>query len=183
MKTTLSIILLGIIFLLSYHSVFAREKWYPWSPTPTPTVNLLTSFTPTISPTVIPTAIPTATPTTSTPPASIPQGSTGGGTGSSNQAQHPVCSAPFRAPVLQGFEISGPGSVTLSWWGSPNVSKYSIIYGYTPQGLDYGEDNIPASSTSLTINDLQPFNHLWAIVQAWQGGCVESSNLFDPLIQ
>lgn len=164
-----------------------RDKCPTSTPTITPTPTVKPCFTwidekivPCISPTTTPTPIasPSATPT---PGNNNSRGS--GGDGQSNQAPRPaVCEIPFQAPILQGFSADGNGSVTFSWWPSPNVTKYSITYGYAPDKLIYGEDNIPSTSTSLQINGLTPGQNVWAQVQAWQGGCEESSNLFDPIV-
>lgn len=131
--------------------------------------------TPTVSPS------PTETPA---PPSNTGNNSGVSGGGQSNQAPGPaVCNIPFQAPILQGFTANGNGSVTFSWWPSPGASKYSITYGYATDALVYGEDNIPSTSTSITLNGLIPGNNVWAQVQAWQGGCEESSNLFDPVVR
>lgn len=135
--------------------------------------------TPTVTPTPTASPSPTITPT----PGNNNSGGNGGGGEQSNQAPGPaICNIPFQAPVLQGFQADGNGSVTFSWWPSPNVSKYSITYGYTPDNLMFGEDNIPSSSTSIQLNGLIPGHNVWAQVQGWQGGCEESSNLFDPIV-
>lgn len=160
------------------------------TPTKTPPCDYRTNWDyncgyplPSISPT--PTeeiATPSATPT----PTSTPSGSTTStgstGSGGNNAPQAAVCEIPWQAPILQGFQAGQSGSVTFSWWGSPNVDKYSIIYGYAPNSLIYGEDNIPSSSTAITINNLQPGAHVWAIVSSWRGGCAEASNELDPLV-
>lgn len=180
------------------------EKWVNVCVTPTPTPKCgwnedhpCTTPSPTVTPTPTqgcgddedcttptPTATPSATPTPTNTPSTGNSNSSGGGSGQSNSAPGPaVCDIPFQAPILQGFTADGNGSVTFSWWPSPNVSKYSITYGYSTDNLMYGEDNIPSSSTSITLNGLIPGKNVWAQIQAWQGGCEESSNLFDPIVR
>lgn len=178
-----------------FFTVEGNKVYYPCpSPTVTPTCGWNVDHpcatpTPTkgceddedcVTPT--PTATPSATPTPTQPPGN----NNGGSSGSTDTTEAPgptVCNVPFQAPILQGFQADGNGSVTFSWWPSPNVSKYSITYGYTPDNLMFGEDNIPSTSTSIQINDLIPGHNVWAQIQAWQGGCEESSNLLDPIIR
>jgi hypothetical protein len=139
------------------------------TPCPTETVTPTPTATPeaTVTPEVQPNTSVTNNPSTDTTEA--PKGAS--------------CTVTFDAPKLQGFTVLGNGSVAFSWWGVPNVDKYSIIYGYTPDSLIYGEDNIPASSTSITLNGLQPGNHVWAKVGAWRNGCEEESNILDPKVR
>ena len=169
-------IVIGLFFVLG------GVVYADCTPTPIPPpTNIMP--TPTITP--VPTNSPTPTPTS--PPSnttnSAGEQSSGGGSSTSNAPGGATCTIPFKAPILQGFVPNGGGSVTFSWWGSPNATKYSVTYGYTSTNLMYGEDNIPATSTSVTLNGLIPGHNIWAQVQAWQGGCEESSNLFDPIVR
>ncbi|MGH2611569.1 MAG: hypothetical protein ACRDFB_00800 [Rhabdochlamydiaceae bacterium] len=134
----------------------------------------------TCSPIVAPTATPTptrapyATPTMSPAPTSTPNTDI-------SKPGNPTCTIPFKPAILQGWSIPNPGSMTFSWWKSTDsVDKYSITYGYSPNSLLYGEDNIPNTSSSITLNDLIPGNSVWAQIQAWKNGCEAGSNLLDP---
>src|SRR5258708_25699068 len=143
--------------------------------TPTPTK------TPT--PTVTPIATPSATPTPTNPP--LQQG--GGGsqtpTSSTEAPEAPSCTIAFDKPVLNGFKSEGGDSVTFSWLYIAQVAKFSITYGYKPDKLVYGQDTISSNSRSITINKLQPGANVWAKVQAWRNGCMEESNLLDPIVK
>lgn len=137
---------------------------------------------PTVTPTVTPSpeASPSPTPIETQGPGNIPSNPSTDTTEAQGAA---TCNIAFSAPILDGFQADGNGSVTFSWWGVSNIDKYSITYGYSPDALIYGEDNIPSSSTSIELNGLIPGHNVWAQVQAWRNGCEESSNLFDPRVR
>lgn len=140
-----------------------------------------------------PTITPTPTPTPVASPSAVPTNVPNmGGTGNIPSNPHTdtteapaaaTCTIAFDAPKLQGFTAGASGSVTFSWWGVANIDKYSIIYGYTPDALIYGEDNISSSATQVQLNLLKPGNHVWAKVGAWRSGCEEESNILDPLVK
>ncbi len=149
------------------------------SPTPKPSTTPSATPTPTIK--VTPTATPSATP--------APQGGTGVSDGfasdpGATMAFHPSCTIPFDPPVIIGFAEAGSGSATFSWLESAqDVSKFSIVYGYSPDAMIYGEDNIPSTSTAITISDLESGKNVFAQIYAWQQGCAELSNIFDPVVR
>ena len=131
------------------------------------------------------------TETISASPSAIPASTPSmGGTGNVPSNPHtdttqapgsPTCSIPFTSPILQGFHIVKTVSIQWSWWPVSGVDKYSIIYGYSPDSLIYGEDNIPATSTSIIISNLDfTHPHDYAQVWAWEHGCVEKSTILDP---
>lgn len=126
------------------------------------------------------TPTPTSSPSASQNTSDIPSNPS---TNTTNAPAASTCNIAFDAPILQGFHADGNGSVTFSWWGVTNIDKYSIIYGYSPESLIYGEDNIPATSTSIQINLLQPARSVYAIVSAWRNGCKQDSNILDPIVR
>src|SRR4051812_33910255 len=201
-------LILGLAFLLiagvfATTTVFANNNHHhdehhcerQCGPTATPTPTEEVTPTPTIDPCQVEAVIkfgddenPCATPTPT--PTDECQFNCGGGNvpsnPSTNTTQAPgaaVCDVAFDKPLLQGFHADGNGSVTFSWWGVAGVDKYSIRYGYKPDALVYGADNIPANSTSFQINGLNVGSNVWAIVSAWKGGCAEDSNLLDPKVK
>lgn len=133
----------------------------------------------------------TATPSATPIPTSTP--STGTGDGKSDgrssdpgatQAHNPTCTVPFTPPILNGFKANGNGSVTFSWLESAsNITKYSIVFGYSADEMDMGMDNIPSSSTSVTLNGLHEGVNVFAQVYAWHNQCAEISNVFDPIVK
>ena len=196
----LIIIALGLYFLgNTAHAVSCGSHC---SPTPTPTATPIPTATPTPTPkpcnegefgrfnfhpcvtptpSVTPTATPSATPTPGSGTGNVPSNPSTNTTSAPGAA---TCNIPFTAPVLNSFKTEGNGSVTFGWSSSATgVDKFSIRYGYVANSLVYGEDNVPSTSNSLTINSLIPGNHVWAIVSAWRGGCAVDSNILDPKIR
>jgi hypothetical protein len=90
------------------------------------------------------------------------------------------CTIQFDAPLLQGFNRVTPSSVYFSWWGVAGIDKYSLIYGYSPQSLIYGVDNIGPDATSITIDSLEANRTIWAQLLAYKGGCASYSTIIDP---
>lgn len=185
---TIAFITAAIAFIILTRTVHANKKWCDceYKPTPTLTPKPTPTPKPTISPTLTP--IPTATPSATTTTTEIQQGDGRSDGRSSNpgatEAPAPVtCTIPFSPPVIIGFQALGNGSVQFSWLeADQNISKYSIIYGYSPDALVYGEDNIPSTSTSIQINDLQVGKSVFLEVWGWKNGCSEVSNIFDPIV-
>ncbi len=187
------IILVGIIFaFLGVLGVTATVQAHKCEencqPTPTPTPKVYHCYedcvtpTPTIYQNPTPSVTPTATPSAQ-PSGNVGSGSSGCGNNCSASAPGPAyCGTPFAAPILQGFTVDGNGSVTFSWWGVP-TDKYSIVYGYAPDKLVYGADNIPSSSTSFQINGLTPGKSVWAVVSSWRAGCESKSKELDPVVE
>lgn len=106
------------------------------------------------------------------------------GPGSSTQAPSSVtCTVPFSPPMIVASKANGGGSLTFYWLESAqHVQKYSIVYGYSPTNLVFGEDNIPNTSTAITINDLTPGNEAYGQIWSWVNGCAEKSNVFEPFV-
>lgn len=154
-------------------------------------------LTPTVTPTpteITPTpgcdedcVTPTVTPEeTVTPTPEQHNDNNGGGGGATSEAHAPApvtCTIPFSPPVLNSFTAGASGSVTFGWLESEQVDKFSIIYGYSADALIYGEDNIPSSSTSITLNGLLSGHSVFAQVWAFKGGCAEMSNVLDPKVR
>lgn len=135
------------------------------------------------APSISPTATPTPTVSvTSTQPPSNNQGGQGGGQ-SNNPPPVAQCGTPFDAPHIVSFTNKDKGTVNFAWTEGQTVDKYSITYGYSPNNLNMGEDNIPGNATNWDIHQLNPGSHVWAQVQAWFNGCEESSNVFDPKVR
>lgn len=166
------------------------------TPTPTPTHTPRPTQTPTPTPT--PTPIPTQKPEETLVPTPTPApvctlncpgdpnpGPANYRFSTTDAPPAAVCNIPFAAPILQGFTVNGKGSVTFSWWKSTasGISKQSIRYGYSPEKLVYGADNLSSDATSLKIDFLKPGEHVWAIVTAWKDGCAQDSNLLDPVVE
>lgn len=165
--------------------------------TPTPTLKPTATPTPTklcyegeeipvpcLSPT--PTVTPTVTPVAS--PSAIPQQvNSGGGTSGNDGGNQPPpvasCGTPFDRPIIVSFTDKGNGTVNFAWVENQTVDKYSVTYGYSPDNLNMGEDNIAGNSANIDIHDLRVGSHVWLQVQGWFRGCEESSNIFDPLIK
>lgn len=175
------------------------EDCYKPTPTPTPKCGWnvdhpCTTPTPTVTPTPtqpclqegdedvqVPCPTPTATPTPSqqnTPSG----GSSSGGSGGNNPPPVASCGSSFPAPVIVSFTSKGDGTVNFGWTAVQTYDKYSITFGTSPDNLNMGEDNIPGNVTNWDIHDLPVGSHVWAQLQAWQNGCEESSNIFDPLV-
>lgn len=132
------------------------------------------TFTPTVTP--IPEATPSATPDT-------PHQDVSDGRSSNPDATLPhsmACTIAFDAPILQGFTRVTPTSVAFSWWGVADIDKYALVYGYSPDALVYGVDNIGADATSITIASLEPNRTVWAQLLAYKGGCASYSKIIDP---
>jgi hypothetical protein len=73
--------------------------------------------------------------------------------------------------------------VTVNWLSSATgISKFSLTYGYQGNRMIYGIPNLPSSSRSITIGDLAIGQPMDVVVQAWRGGCEETSNIGDPII-
>lgn len=191
------IVIVGLTFGIFIFVIFivgrvgAHENYYcgeynQCKPTPTPTavpcpgVDVIQweedkepCVTPTVTPTSTPSAMPTpevtSTPSTVAQPAPPPAAAT--------------CNIAFDNPLLYGFKLEGNGSVTFTWFDAQSVDKFSIIYGYSPDSLIYGEDNIPSSSRSITLNGLTPGKSVFAIVGAWRNRCEMESNILDPKVK
>lgn len=157
----------------------------PTPPVPTPTIPLPCFVFNGEFP--IPCPTPTEPQVTPTPPAQLGGGGDSprpaGDSSTTNAPAAAVCEIAFESPKLQGFKALGNGSVEFSWWGVPDVDKYSIIYGYDSNKLEFGIDNISSSSTSITLNGLTKGKSVWAQVWAWKGGCAEKSNILDPKVR
>lgn len=83
-------------------------------------------------------------------------------------------------PILQGFKVINDTTDEYSWWGSVGgVDKYAIVYGYKPDELVYGIDNVPANATSIQIGNLRPHTQSWLQVWAYKGECVTKSDIFN----
>ena len=136
--------------------------------------------TPTITPTVTPT--PTETPCTENcGVGNVPDNPH---TNTTNPPAVVTCNIPFTAPVLVGYQNNGRGSVIFNWLESAQgIEKFSIVYGYSPDKLVYGADNLSADQRSITINGLDSGKSVWAQVYGWVNGCAEVSNLYDPIVQ
>lgn len=165
--TVLIIVLLGLV--VTHLSVFAHEGEHHQPPcwkrcsTPTPT------------PTIVVTPTPEQFVGTG-----VSDGRSDGSRSSDNTPPQPTCNFSFAAPILQGFSESN-GVQTYSWWLStdPGITKQSIVYGYAPGDEKYGQDNLPASQTSIAIQGLDTTKTSWAQVWAWKGNCVAKSNWFN----
>lgn len=164
---------------------YSKEHKYPTA-TPTP------QCTPTPIPTTYP--INTPSPTVSYPPTSTSTNNAGSSANIPNQNTLPgsttnapaseTCNIPFSPPVLVNIRAEDqPGQVVFSWLDSDtHNTKFSLIYGYNPNKLIYGVDNIPSTSTSLIVGGLIPGKNIFGIVQGWEGQCEESSDVIDPII-
>lgn len=150
-------------------------KWEEDCITPTPKVTV----TPT--PTVI-VASPSATPVVNTTSSSVAGASGGQGNNPPPVAQ--CVNNAFVGPVIINFTDKGNGTVNFAWTEiTGSIDKYSIVYGYSPDALVYGENNIPGNVWNWDIHDLAVGSHVWARVIAWQNGCSVASNLFDPVVR
>lgn len=170
-----------IIFWLLVTHVFAHttnytcgggdyeEVWQQCPVSPTPTQE--------VTPTDIPTATPSAAPCTEN------CGNSPTFEGSTTTAHPATCNGDIVAsPLLQGYKTEQDGSRTFSWWPSTTdgISKQSVIFGYTPDSLVYGADNLPSSQTSITLKGLDESKSVWAQVWSWKGECVGKSAIIDP---
>lgn len=168
------------------------EDDYGWESCVTPTTAPTTSPTPICNvdhPQNCPT--PTVTPTTAVSPTPTSTPNTGGNGGGSteNGGNNPPPVAQcvndaFVGPVLVSFTDKGNGTVNFAWTEiTGGINKYSIIYGYSPDSLVYGQDNIPGNVHDWDIHDLKVGSHVWAKVSAWLNNCSVESNLFDPIVR
>lgn len=131
---------------------------------------------------------PTPTPTPTLEPTPTPeepkQSSMGGG---SPQPWSPgpyspaVCNGVYPdIPLLQGFEVIDSTTDRYSWWAPiGGVDKYAVVYGYSPDALIYGVDNIGRDATSIQISELRPNTQSWLQVWAFKGECVTKSVVFN----
>jgi hypothetical protein len=148
---------------------------------------------PTVTPTLIPSEEVTPTPSvaspsvteTPTPTIALQGGNAPTFPGSTTNPPAPVtCNIPFTAPVIVSFKALGHGIVEFDYLNSEEgISKFSAIYGYSPDQLIYGVDNLPATSRSLTITGLQPGRNVWLQMWNWKNGCAMKSALYDPLVK
>lgn len=82
-------------------------------------------------------------------------------------------------PILQGFAVINETTDRYSWWPSVNADKYAVVYGYSPDALIYGVDNISKDTTSIVLGNLQPNTQSWAQVWAYKGECVTRSDIVN----
>lgn len=177
---------------------FVVNSDHPCPPvTPTPTIKSTSTPTPTPKPkncgneevyipcpSPTPTASPSATPT---PSIASPSASTGGSGGNGGNNPPPIAQCKtdaFVGPVIVSFTNKGHGTVNFAWKEiTGGINKYSIVYGYSPNALVFGQDNIPGNVWNWDIHQLNPGNHVWAKVTAWLNNCGVESNLFDPIVK
>jgi len=89
------------------------------------------------------------------------------------------------APIAFAGEQSrvDDDTVLLKWRKSTDwqdTAKQSLIYGYSPDQLVYGIDNLPKDAESTHVNEVQN-RHIWFQVIAEKGnGCNSRSEIVDP---
>jgi hypothetical protein len=83
-------------------------------------------------------------------------------------------------PLLQGFKVIDSTTDEYSWWSPVSgVDKYAVVYGYKPDELVYGVDNISKDVTSIRIGNLRPNTQSWLQVWGFKGECVTKSDVFN----
>lgn len=151
-------------------------------PTPTPTKK---PCKPTPTPTLTPTPTePVVTPTpTETPVESHSDGPKGDNRGDAHTdavqtPQAPTCTIHFEKARVWYTKVNG--KVVFNWaTDAQGIEKFSVTYGYSPDKLVYGVDNIPSTSRSLEIKGLT-HSPVYFNVWTWISACSEVSNTIDP---
>ena len=81
---------------------------------------------------------------------------------------------------MQGFKVINPTTDEYSWHPSVGgVDKYAVVYGYSPDALVYGVDNIGSDATSIQIGGLRPNTQSWLQVWGFKNNCVTKSVIFN----
>lgn len=165
---------------------YTHYNWYPTvTPTPTgevtPTPELcdggdaekIIQVCPTDEPT--PTATPEATPTPEQSTGSLPTFAA-----STTEANNPSCDGNYPdKPLIQGFQVINETTDRYSWWPAPNADKQSVLFGYAPDQLTMGQDNLPKDQGTIDLQFLKPNTQTWMQVWAFRGECVTKSDIVN----
>lgn len=141
--------------------------------------------TPTPTPTSTPTPMPSTTPTPTTTPEPTPTVEVKESVKGDDRGDYRKEEAKAPAPVV----CTVPFEVSRVWYeggkffwanDTQGIQKFSIVYGKTKNNLEYGIDNIPASSRSIEINGRNGWNQTWWAVYTWKDNCHNVSEVIDP---
>lgn len=170
-----------LLYFLAWH-IRSQYAWYPHeypSLTPSPADELceggdavsVLQICPTMEPT--PTATSEATPTQIQRNESLP-------TVTDISYHQTTCDGIYPdKPLVQGFEVIDETTDKYSWWPAQNADKQAVVFGYAPDQLTMGQDNLPSTQGSIVLTNLKPNTQTWVQVWAFKGQCVTKSDIVN----
>jgi hypothetical protein len=171
-----SLVIIWVIIALTMQNKVCADYKKSCYISPIPTNEIVSQ---TVTPTV--TINPSETPTPLSLMSTSGNGVVPAGNTSTTQPPgSPTCNIAFSPPVLTSITAGQSGQLTLNWLESSPVDKFSITYGLVGEPMGWGEDNIPATSRSLSINGLPNGSYINAQIYGWENRCPELSNILDP---
>jgi len=122
---------------------------------------------------VLPSPTPTQVPQQSQPSVSEPSGGSHG---------ENVCNGIYAKNPAVGTGVRlDEDSVELQWTPSTDShDRQTIVYGSSPDALDYSVLDVPANVGSWVINDITWDTHTFYQIDTWNGECISHSPIFDP---
>lgn len=146
-----------------------------------------------VTPTPTPTEEPTPTPTivecekdceeVTPTPTPVVEGSKGDDRGDYHPSaveapKPPTCTIEFEAPKVWYTKLNG--KTVFNWaTDAQDIQKFSVVYGYKEDNLEYGVDNISANVRSLEVSGLT-HSPVFFQVWSWAHDCAEKSEIVDP---
>lgn len=90
----------------------------------------------------------------------------------------PQCNIPFEKARVWYTKVNG--KVVFNWaTDAQDIQKFSIVFGYSPDKLDMGVDNISSTARSIEVKGLTK-SPVYFQVWSWSHDCAEKSVVIDP---